>query len=149
MIRIEKILCPVDFSAPSELALRYARMFAESSHAELHVLHVIEPLIYPSEYGLASMAAVDLEGEARSNAEKGLQGLAAKHLQGVAATLTLHVGRAVEAIVEEARKGSFDLIVIGTHGRTGVSHLLLGSTAEKVVRLAPCPVLTVKPTEVG
>jgi nucleotide-binding universal stress UspA family protein len=117
VIAFNRILCPIDFSATSTKALAYARALAEWYGAELEVLHVVAPL------------------EAELPPEAGL----------VAPPLVLLEGPVHEAIVHRARARQADLVVLGTHGRSGLNRLLLGSVAEKVVRSVPCPVLTVPP----
>lgn len=143
-MRIQRILCPVDFSERSRQAIEYAHGFADIFKSEIHLLHVIEPVIYPIEYGVAPSAHLDLEETARANAEKELKRLAEKYAHGVTTQIWLRIGRAADAIAEAAKDAKVDLIIMATHGRTGVSHLFLGSTAERVMRLAPCPVLAMK-----
>jgi universal stress protein A len=143
-MKIQRILCPVDFSDRSRQAVEYARGFAETFQSEIHLLHVIEPIIYPIEYGVAPTPHLDLEETARTNAEVELKRLVENSTRGIATKIWVRIGRAAEAIVDVAKDAKVDLIVMATHGRTGVSHLFLGSTAERVVRLAPCPVLAAK-----
>jgi nucleotide-binding universal stress UspA family protein len=143
-MKMQRILCPVDFSERSRQAVEYARGFAETFKSEIHLLHVMEPIIYPIEYGVAPTPHLDLEETARANAEAELRKLAETAARGVKTQIWVRIGRAAEAIVDVAKDASVDLVVMATHGRTGVSHLFLGSTAERVVRLAPCPVLAAK-----
>lgn len=143
-MKIQRILVPVDFSEGSRQAIEYAHGLADVFKAEIHLMHVIEPIVYPIEYGVASATHLDLEETARANAEKEMRRLADKHAHGIKCQVWIRIGHASDAIVEVAKDGHFELIVMSTHGRTGVSHLLLGSTAERVVRLAPCPVLSLK-----
>ena len=143
-MNIERILCPVDFSSPSLGALKHAAAFAKRTSAELVAMHTIEPIIYPVEYGMAPVPPVDLETTARENAKQRLDQLVKEATDGsVKTSVKVMMGRAAESICDEAADG-YDLIVLATHGRTGVRHFLLGSVAERVVRSAPCPVLTVK-----
>lgn len=143
-MKLSKILCPVDFSAPSHAALEHANALALRTGAELVVMHAVEPIIYPVEYGMVPVPAIDLETTATENAGKQLERLLADHTDPSLRTgHKVIFGRAAEAICDEAANG-YDLIVLATHGRTGLKHLLLGSVAERVVRLAPCPVLSVK-----
>ncbi|MBI4878959.1 MAG: universal stress protein [Planctomycetes bacterium] len=145
MPKFEKILCPVDFSPDSQVALQYAADLAQSGGGELTVLHVVEPILYPVEYGMAPVPAVDLESTATANARGKLDELVeAIVAEGVRAATRVVFGRADQQICDVAREGRFDLIVLATHGLTGLKHLLLGSVAERVVRHADCPVLTVK-----
>ena len=124
-MRVNAILFPTDFSPASEAAGRVACAVAEQAGARLHVLHVVPPVTDPS-MGAESLARV-----------------AASLGGGLQVETALLTGRAGRGIVDYARDKRIDLIVLGTHGRTGVSHAILGSVAETVVRLAPCLVLTV------
>jgi universal stress protein A len=145
MIRIQKILVPTDFSPCSEPALKYAAELASSMKAKLVVLHVAE---HSSDGGDPESSKYIIP-EYISEVEKKLKerlGRVTKELRlrGIDAHPLLVAGRAYADIVSTAEDLAVDLIVIATHGRTGFSHLVFGSTAEKVVRLATCPVLTVK-----
>ena len=123
--RIRMILFATDFSDASTKAGRSAAEFARHFGARLHVLHVVPPATDPTlAPGQMAQAVVDLG-------------------PGLTITTEIGVGLAARQIVASARRQSADLIVIGTHGRTGLSHVLLGSVAEGVVRRAPCRVLTV------
>ena len=139
------ILVPTDFSGPSDAALEYARVLAAKFGATLHLLHVLEmsfvagPLVGPFiderpavQARLFEDASIRLEHRARTaNAEFPVR----SEIVG---------GTGARAIVDYARERGMDLIVMGTHGRTGMAHLLMGSVAERVVRSASCPVLTVR-----
>ena len=143
-MNIRKILCPIDFSEPSKCALEHASAFAEKGDTELLAIHVVEPIIYPVEYGLAPVPAISLESQATENARARLTDL----MQEVVGdrhpwTVEVSIGRADETICARAEEG-FDLIVLATHGLTGLKHFLMGSVAERVVRSAACPVLVVK-----
>jgi len=124
-MRLNEILFPTDFSPASEAAGRIAREMAVQAGARLHVLHVVPPVTDPS------LPAEHLAGAARSLAD------------GLRVETALRSGWAGRNIVDYAREKRIDLIVVGTHGRTGITHAILGSVAETVVRLAPCLVLTV------
>lgn len=138
---IRKVLVPLDFSDPSQRAMQYARRFAEPSQAELILLYVIEPVAYPAELGVVINLDADLAERAQGELEK----LRDQHLGDYPGTRCLvRSGVADAEIVTCARDEQVDLIVIGTHGFSGFKHLLLGSTAERLVRDAPCPVLTVR-----
>jgi nucleotide-binding universal stress UspA family protein len=146
MRAIRKILVPVDFSEPSREALRFACDLARRYEAQVTLLHAYQlpGYAFPEGYLVAGPASVnDLLGlvdkalaEARREAEA----------EGVKVETRAVMGVAFAEIVRAAREGGFDLVVMGTHGRTGLKHALLGSVAEKVVRKAPCPVLTVRPS---
>ncbi len=142
--QIRQILVPHDFSQHSEVALAEAARWAALLGARLSLLHVVEPLVYPELY------AVDLLPERirqRVEERAGEAMAAAADELPVAATATVCSGPAAETIVEAARQGGHDLVVMGTRGLAAIQHLLLGSVAEHVVRTCPVPVLTIrKPT---
>ncbi len=144
-IEIGKILCPVDFSDHSEHALRYAVAFASAYDAELEMLHVVElPFLPP--YSVAGVPELRLPVEQIQTQCEELLGELTKRYGELHPKITGKVvmGTPFLEIIREAREGEFDLIVVGTHGRAGLKHVLIGSVAEKVVRKAPCPVLSVK-----
>lgn len=147
---IARILVPTDFSVVSELALEYAITVASRFGASLHLLHVVDdPFVggaFGSEVYITSVPAmrVHLVDEAASKLSRLLW-----HCQSVAARREVRVGRPADVIREAAEEHACDLIVMGTHGRTGMAHLLLGSVAERIVREAPCPVLTVRGDAAG
>ena len=147
MIAIKKLLVPTDFSEYSQFALKYAAAFAEGFAAKVYVMHVHEPypqgavfegMVYDSE--LVAKA----EAKARGDLDAVVAQLTARQIQ---AEPVFAAGRPYIQIVRQAEKLEVDLIVLATHGRRGVSHLVFGSNAEKIVRLSPCPVLTVKHPE--
>ena len=143
MLKISKILCPVDFSEHSQAALDHAAELARRYGAELTLLHVIEPVLYPIAYGLPPVAPVDYEQVAREAAARTLAGMTGK-LPNLKVSQRIEAGAASQRICDLAKDQGFDLIVLATHGYTGLKHVLLGSTAERVVRHAPCAVLVVK-----
>jgi universal stress protein A len=145
----QKILVPVDFSEHSAEAVRVAADLARRFEAALTLVHVYDPLVYalPDGFTYMPQPAIDqllqaftdqLAQTKREALEAGATRVETQVLQGIVAG----------AIIERAERGAFDLIVMGTHGRTGMQHVLIGSTAERVVRLATCPVLTVKNAKV-
>jgi nucleotide-binding universal stress UspA family protein len=140
-LNVHKVLVPLDFSDPSQQAIQYALRFAAPSQAELLLLYVIEPVAYPAELGVVINLDADLAERALGELEK----LRQQHLGDYPnARCLVRSGVADAEIVNTARDEQVELIVIGTHGFSGFKHLLLGSTAERVVRDAPCPVLTVR-----
>ena len=149
---ITRILVPVDFSDPSLQALDYAIEFGRPFKPEFVVLHVLEPIYYPGPgdmYGPGyDMGVVyrELERAARQQLSRVAATLQKKRL--TVRTL-LRVGTAYHAIVETAKRIKADLIIMSTHGRTGFSHVLMGSVAERVVRSATCPVVTVRGRPLG
>ncbi len=142
---VSKILVPIDFSEHSEAALAHASEVATAFGAEVVLHHVVEAALYPVAYGMAPVTSVNFEEDAKLNAEKAMVPLIDKlGAAGVKASSLIETGMASVRICETADREGFDLIVIATHGLTGLAHLLMGSTAERVVRHANCPVLTVK-----
>lgn len=144
MIKISKILVPTDFSDNSAFAYPYANSLAKSYGAEVLLAYISEHRLYPIRPG-QGLGWDEHEEEEKAFVAEGL----AKAREAFDADLkvgTVHgEGRAFVELVRTARAEGIDMIVICTHGHTGMKHLLLGSTAEKVVRKAPCPVLTVHP----
>ena len=139
---VKRILLPTDFSDTAGHALDYARELAVRFGAEAHLLYVV-PHPTPQDWAVGAAAPVlpDLLDTWRVDAE---QRLARVSLDGVETARAIRVGHAFVEILRYAADNAIDLIVMGTHGRGPVKHLLLGSVAEKVVRKAPCPVLTVR-----
>jgi nucleotide-binding universal stress UspA family protein len=144
MIRINRILAATDFSECSAHALRYACEFAEVFGAELHLLSVIErPAGAYPEFGIS---VHDIEAGLIREAEKSMKELPdLKWRDKLTVTRAVVKGPPFVEIVKYAKDHDVDLIVLGTHGRGAIAHMLMGSTAERVVRKAPCPVLTVRP----
>lgn len=143
MIQIRRIVCPTDFSATAARAAAYAAEMARTFDADLVLLHVVPELTYPlRSFGMAS-AFPHLQEELHKRADEELQ-KAKNGLAGTKVTTLLRDGEAHAQVLECAKETGADLIVIGTHGHTGLKHAFLGSTAEKVVRLSECPVLTVR-----
>lgn len=146
LFKIKKILVPVDFSDCSQKALAYAVPFARQFSATLDVLHIVPPYYALDPYGIAEYERV--EKELRATGEQKLARLVLDVIpQQVAVELFVRSGKPAVEIVEAAKELETDLIILSTHGRTGLKHVILGSTAENVVRHAPCPVLTVRQTE--
>ena len=144
-MRIKRILVPVDFSSPSLKALDEAVDLAHSVDAKLTAVFVLAPLQYPHILLGTAVRLGLLLKEERKWARKELARLVARvSKRGVACRAVLENGSPHERIVEAAKRTKADLIVMSTQGRTGFSHLTLGSVAERVVRTAPCSVLTVR-----
>lgn len=145
MIHIQKILCPVDFSAPSRNALRYANEFAKAMNAKITVMHVIQPQPIAAD---VNVPYVPLEIELEKNAKEDLARIVKEEVQeGVLVEQVMAFGLPSDCVIAQAQKENVDLIILGTHGRTGISRLLMGSTAENVIRHATRPVLVVKASE--
>jgi universal stress protein A len=145
--KIARVLVAVDFNSTSQVALEYATALAGHVGATMHLLHVVEsPLAagpLTAEVYIAAMPAA--RNRLLDEATARLAGLVAStQRESVHATSEVRAGSAADIICNVAGERQSDLIVIGTHGRTGLAHLLVGSVAELVVRQAPCPVLTVR-----
>ncbi len=136
---IKRILVPVDFSDASLAGLAYALELAKALKAEVVVLFVVEPLYSAGDLGLLLEEGQRRGQEELSRLASRLQG------RGVACRTMLQIGTPYQVIANAAARGRADLIVMATHGRSGLSHLVMGSVAERVVRTAHCPVLTVRP----
>lgn len=147
-IEIKKILCPVDFSKSSDHALDYGRAFAEAYGSMLFLLHVMEMPYLPS-YSTFGIPEIYFPvEEIRKQCNEKLEELLVKcRGDGCETDGAVVNGTPFLEIVRKAKEEEFDLIVLGTHGHGGLKHLIIGSTAEKVVRKAPCPVLSIKHPE--
>jgi universal stress protein A len=142
-----RILVPTDFSAPSDAALEYAKVLAGQFGASLHVLHVVDELCaMPPVASEAYIAASpDLAARVFEDAKDRLSHrVTAIERTRYRATSEIVTGATARSIVTYAGERRMDLIVMGTHGRSGLDHLLMGSVAERVIRHAPCPVMTVR-----
>jgi len=148
MSRIKRLLVPTDFSPASDIAFNYALDLATRESASIHLLHVVDDGSYAAAYpdgmfveppGLRER----LVAEATARLDD-----AVRTCEAAKVTVTPHVliGRPAPCITQEAGDRGADLIVMGTHGRSGLAHLMLGSVAERVLRTAQCPVLTVRDT---
>ncbi|HUH00585.1 MAG TPA: universal stress protein [Kofleriaceae bacterium] len=136
-----RILVPVDFSPQARNAVEYALILARHFGADVQLLHVWPETIVPATWGQAAV----LDEFAQTQAGKEMRGyLEELEGSGIRVLGRLEPGDPVETIVRVAAEEHCDLIIMGTHGRTGLSHFLHGSLAEKVVRLASCPVVTLR-----
>jgi nucleotide-binding universal stress UspA family protein len=145
MIPIQNILVPTDFSEPAEAALEYAKTLAQEFNSRVHLLHVVpEPYVYPWGTELSTLPLADLITQSEEAARDRLHQIAPASgpLAGRVEVATA-IGTPVERILDYVTSQRIDLVVIGTHGRGMVGHLLLGSVAERIVRRSPVPVLTV------
>ena len=143
-LRIASILVPLDFSLPSKEALDCAVAFAKQFGAKLTLLHVVEPVGAP-DFAAAFPLVMEndkLMAAARNQLERIVK--TARIPRGIVEKVLVRFGRSFHEIADAARTRKVDLIIISTHGYTGLKHALLGSTTERVVRHAPCPVLVVR-----
>ncbi|MFO7695058.1 MAG: universal stress protein [Vicinamibacterales bacterium] len=146
MLTLKTVLVPTDFSDASESALRYGKAMAAAFGASLHIVHVMEDLLahaWAAEVYVSSMPQLRDEIEKESRLRLGTLLTDGERTQLRAETALL-AGNPFLEIVRYAKAHQIDLIVMGTHGRGPIAHMLLGSVAEKVVRKSPCPVLTVR-----
>lgn len=148
MIKIEKILFPTDFSDCAKHALSYAIAFAEEYKAKLFILHVVPEVNIPTSVKGLSSSLSKLYGELARDANERIKKLVPKRfLEKIEVENIVVRGVPFLEIIKKAKEQKVDLIVISTHGRTGLKQAIFGSTAEKVVRKSPCPVLTVRSPE--
>ena len=147
MISIKNILCPIDYSVYSEMALKYAIEFAEKYLAKLYLMHVLDIRVYDiNEPELYNVNIVD-EATIAKLRERLLRCVTEDTKGKISVEALIIQGVPFAEIIKASKEYKIDLIVIGTHGRTGISHAIMGSVAEKVVRKAPCPVLTIRHPE--
>ena len=144
-VRLKTLLVPVDFSSFSDKALDYAVAFAEQFGAAIVLLHVVEPMVYPENYMTIPTVTDDINSSLIEAADRKLLEKR-QRIQGrqVAVRVLTRLGRPYMEIADAARELGVDLIILATHGHTGLKHVLLGSTAERVVRHAHCPVYVVR-----
>lgn len=151
MVSIRRILVPTDFSDCSAPAVRYAAELAEKFGAELVLLHVVPDavLALPDAVMPTPLPTADLDVLTDSGKEGLANLVAAEKLESRKPRTEVRVGSPATEVIAAAKDLHADLVCIGTHGRGGLSRVLLGSVAEEVVRHAPCPVLTVRPKACG
>ncbi len=141
----DDILVPIDFSMHSHKAVEYAADLARNFQARLVFVHVIEQEIHPSFYAAGVTSIFEIDHDLKQRVIKNMQEFVADFLEeSIPCEFVVLEGKAHREIVQYAKETDTDLIVIATHGLTGLEYLLLGSTTEKVVRWATCPVFTVK-----
>jgi nucleotide-binding universal stress UspA family protein len=145
--QLKNILVPVDFSEASRRVLKYAVPLAEKFGAKITLVHVVEPRIYPESLVVpAELEQMNIR--LMRNGREMLDALRRRAFDtAVASECIVALGKPYQKIVDTAREQNADLIIISTHGYTGLKHVLIGSTAERVVRYAACPVLTVRERE--
>lgn len=146
VITLQNILLATDFSEPSAAALEYAKALAKAFGARIHVLHVLEDLAahaWTTEVYVAALPGVhdEMEKQARERLDAVFT---PEERTGYNVRTELRTGSPFVEVVRYAREENIDLIIMGTHGRGPIAHMLLGSVAERVVRKASCPVLTVR-----
>ncbi len=145
-LSIRHILVPIDFSEHSKNALRYAVPMAEQYGASLTLMYVLEPAIYPTDLGFGQVIIPGVEQELRTKSEEELKSLINREIgERVNTGSVVRMGKPHQEILKHAEENSVDLIILATHGHTGVEQMLFGSTAMRVVRMAKCPVMTIRP----
>lgn len=149
MIDLHRILVPTDFSKHSHNALAYAAAFAEKFGAELYLLHVVQDmaLFIPEAVSVAPPAVPPIEQMSAAVHAALVRLVHDNDLGRLRVHCEVREGTPFYEIIQYARAADIDLIIMGTHGRSGLVHVLLGSVSERVVRKAPCPVLTVRDPE--
>jgi nucleotide-binding universal stress UspA family protein len=149
MIQLKNVLVTTDFSETSDVALAYGRALARTFGATLHVLHVTDNIMMRYAFDGSIVMPPEIQADFESAAHTRLEGLLGdddrRELGAVAVLRTSNMP--ADSIVGYARTAQIDVIVMATHGRGALAHLVLGSVAERVVRTAPCPVLTVRHPE--
>jgi universal stress protein A len=143
-MKIKRILCPTDFSASAEKAVEYAVFLASSHNAELQLLHVVDHLHGFDNYLILSMTPDEISERMEEHTNENLSEVVNQIKETVKIQKAVRHGKASVQIVEMAKEMKADLVVMGTHGRTGLSHVIIGSVAEAVIRHAHCPVLVVR-----
>ncbi len=145
MFRFKNILVPTDFSNGAAYALNYAADMAQSMDSILHIIHVIEPVVYPADMGFSQITYVDVENELKKSSDKKLGEITEELIQRkIKNHAEILFGTASNRITEYADDNDIDVICISTHGRSGIEHLLFGSTTEMVLRRSQCPVLALR-----
>jgi nucleotide-binding universal stress UspA family protein len=149
MIELHRILVPTDFSKFSQIALKYASALAEKFSAELYLLHIVQDLavFIPDMITVAPPPAPTVEQMTKAVQDAFDRMVKENKLDRFPIHREVREGTPFYEIVRYAKEQDVDLIIMGTHGHTGLTHMLLGSVTEKVVRKAPCPVLTVRHPE--
>lgn len=148
MIALKTILFPTDFSDYSMYALEYAVGFARQFRSRLVIMHVVDIFLYDPAYFAPYVPDQRAFDDFEKRARERIAEIAREKIPpGIEVETVVKQGRPFAEIVREARERGVDLIVTATHGRTGITHVLFGSNAEKIVRHAPCPVLSIKHPE--
>ena len=144
---LRRVVLPIDFSDPSRLAVRYAVTFARALGAELEVAHVFERGVHPSFYSIGRESVFEVDPGLRERAEEAIGEFMREAGADLPYRSVLLEGKPAAEIAKLAGSDRNTMVVLATHGAGGLERAMLGSTAERVVRLAGCPVLTVKPGE--
>lgn len=149
MVNIKKILCAVDFSEHSPMVADYAKTLAQAMDAQVICLYVAPSLSQYVGFHVPPSSIENFVGEIVAGADSTMAGFLSEHLGGTKVEGRVVTGYAAEEILTLADEQGCDLIIMGTHGRRGIDRILFGSVAEKVVKSARCPVLTIRPKGVA
>jgi len=144
-MQLTKILCAVDLSEHSKRVAQYAAMLARATGAQLTVMYTAPSLSQYVGFHVPPNTIDNFVGEIVSGAEKAMETFVTENFAGLSVTSKVLIGYAAEEIINRANEENVDMIVMGTHGRKGIDRILFGSVAEKVVKNAQQPVLTVRP----
>ncbi len=146
MLNLKNILIPIDFSANSKNALLYSVELAEKFNSSLHLLYIIEPVVYAPDFSMGQITVPAVETyEVEKRAMDELEKISKQYIpESIVCTFAVKIGKPFSEIVDAAKEQNIDLIVISSHGHSTVEHIFFGSTSEKVVKKAPCPVLTLR-----
>jgi nucleotide-binding universal stress UspA family protein len=141
-----KILVPIDFSEFTDDIVRYSTEIAQKFGSAIHLMHVIPNMDYftPYESFMAAENMVTVQKGVEAEVQRDLDRVA-ESIAGIPVTKVIRTGVSFVEIIEYVRNENIDLIIMATHGRGGLEHIIIGSVAEKVVRKSPCPVLTIRP----
>lgn len=143
-----KILVPVDFSEYTDDIIKYSVEIAEKFNSTIHLIHVIPNMDYftPYESFMAAENMVTVQKGVEAEVQRDIEKVAGT-IKGIPVTKVVRTGVSFVEIVEYVRSEHIDLVIMATHGRGGLEHIIIGSVAEKVVRKSPCPVLTIRPAK--
>jgi nucleotide-binding universal stress UspA family protein len=148
MISIDRILVTTDFSEYSYYSFPYAIEFAQKFNARLYLLHVIEPIMTPADFAWGNYNIAEIEQRTENYVTESLKKIVEeKFPEDMEVEILIRHGRSFKEIIEACRENGVHLLIMSTHGLGGLSHLIFGSTSEKVVRKSPCPVLTIRHPE--
>ena len=146
-MQLTKILCAVDLSEHSKRVAQYAAMLARATGAQLTVMYTAPSLSQYVGFHVPPNTIENFVGEIVSGAEKAMETFVAENFAGLSVTSKVLIGYAAEEIIKHATEEKVDMIIMGTHGRKGIDRILFGSVAEKVVKNAKQPVLTIRPAQ--
>ncbi len=148
MVSIKKILLPTDFSESATAAYAYAKELASIFKSRIFLIHVYEPIAFYSEAPIGMPDLVDIEKNIYASSYQSMERIIDQHFQAEKSEQRIEKvliqGKPFLEIIRYAKEESADMIIMTTHGRSALEHILLGSVTEKVVRKAPCPVLTIR-----